>query len=60
MKGRRTTAGGIVTAIGAIATFVGYWVTHGVPPVEAWGVLGTALGAAAIGIFSADSTKAGS
>ena len=57
MKNPKTTVAGCLGGLGALMTFVAYWLTHGVPPAEAWAGLGTALSFAASAVLAADGKK---
>jgi len=55
----KSTAIGVLMLIGSVASFVGSWAAHGLPPAEQWTILGAGLTAGAGFLTTADAKPAG-
>ena len=54
LKHFRTTIVGVMMIVGSLASFIGSWIAHGMPPAEQWTILGAGLTAGAGFFASAD------
>ncbi len=55
----KSTLIGALMIVGSLASFVGSWLAHGVPPAEQWTVLGAGLTAGAGFLTTADARPGG-
>ncbi len=56
MNNIATTVAGVVTIAGSLMTFVGVWLSVGVPPSEAWTACGAGI-AMGVGLIKAADAK---
>lgn len=54
----KSTLVGALMIVGSVASFVGSWLAHGLPPAEQWTVLGAGITAGAGFLTTADARPA--